>query len=151
MSVVLLKTPNVPDVGTRAKFKTVSSTDPAANVECSITVPADKYYKIVSASVSCAQGATQTPLPALQVADASGNVVAQFNGASAAQSASITSQYNWFNGAVITAGAALTVNQAPIPPDVIVPPNYVISTATAGKGANTNFGTLNLFVIEYRP
>lgn len=151
MSTILLRTPNVPDVGTRAKFKTVSSTDPAANTEATITVPADKYYKIVSASVSCAQGATQTPLPALQVADASGNVIFQANAASAAISVSTTSQCNWFNGAVLTAGAALTVNQAPIPADVICPPGYVISTATAGKGAATNLGPLNVLVVEFRP
>jgi hypothetical protein len=151
MSIVLLKTPNVPDVGTRAKFKTVLSTDPAANTECSITVPADKYYKLVSASVSCAQGATQTPLVALQIADDAGNVVAQFNGASAATSVSTTCRNNWFAGAVLTSGAGLTVNQAPIPADVIIPPNYVISTATAGKGAGTDLGKLSLFVIEYRP
>lgn len=151
MSTLNIRVPNVPDVGTRARFTTILSTDPAANVECSITVPADKYYKLISASVTCAQGATQTPLVALQIADASGNVVARFNSASAATSVSTTCVNNWFPGAVLTAGAALTTNQAPIPADVIIPPGYVVSTVTAGKGAATDLGKLALFVAELRP
>jgi hypothetical protein len=148
MSQVNIRVPNLADVGTRARYKSVSSTNPAANTEATITVPAGKYYKLISASVSCAQGATQTPLPALTIKDASGVVVFQQNAATAAISASTTSQCNWHHGAVITAGAALTTNQAPLPPDVIVGPAFTIETVTAGKGANTDLSALTALVIE---
>lgn len=151
-SLLAYQTQNITtDTGNKARFKSVVSTDPAANVEATITVPANTYYKIISASVNCVQGATQTPLPALQIADSSGNVVGAFNAASAAISVSTTSRCNWFPGATLTAGAAATVNNAPIPDDLIVPPGYVISTVTSGIGANTNYGVLALFVTELKP
>jgi hypothetical protein len=143
-----VRIPNLADVGTRARAKTVVSTDPAANTECSITVPAGKTYKLVSASVLTTQGATQTPLTALQIADASGNIVGRFNSASAATTASVNSQNSWFPGATLTAGAGLTTNHGPIPHDVLLSPGWVITTSTAGIGANTNQGSLVLNVIE---
>lgn len=151
MSDLLFRIPNVPDVGTRAAFKSVQSSDPAANTECSVTVPTGKFYKIVSASLPLVQGVTQTPLPALVIKDSAGVVMGQFNGASAAQSVSTTSQYNWFPKAVLTAGAALATNQAPIPDDLLVAGGWTISTSTAGKGAATDLGALSLWVIELRP
>lgn len=148
MSFFNIRLPNLPDVGTRARYKTVQGTNPAANVESVLTVPAGKYYKLISASISCAQAATQTPLPALTVKDASGNICFQQNGASAVQTASTTSQYNWAAGSVLTAGAALTTNQAPIPPDLLLGPGYTLETVTAGKGANTDLAALTALVIE---
>jgi hypothetical protein len=101
--------------------------------------------------VSCVQGATQTPLPALQFADSSGNVYFSGNAASAAISVSTTSRCNWFPGAVLTAGAAATQNNAPLPDDMIAGPGDVISTVTSGIGANTNYGKLVLRVVELKP
>jgi hypothetical protein len=148
MSIFQVRLPNLPDVGTRARYKTVTGTNPAANVESVLTVPAGKYYKIISASISVAQGATQTPLPALTIKDPAGVVVFQQNAASAAISASTTSQCNWHHGGILTAGAALTTNQAPLPPDLLVGPLYTIETVTAGKGANTDLAALSALVIE---
>lgn len=151
-SLLALQAPNITvDTGNKAKFKTVLSADPAANNEATLTVPANTYYKIVSASITCVQGITQTPTVALKIADAAGNVVIQANGSSAAISVSTTSVCNWFPGAVLTAGAAATVNNAPIPDDLVIPPGYIISTVTAGKGANTDLGVLTLFVVALTP
>lgn len=150
-SLLAMQFPNITtDTGNKAQFKTILSADPAANNEATITVPANRYYKLVSASITCVQGITQTPLPALQITDGT-NVLLAANGASAAQSASTTSQFNWFPGATLTAGAAATVNNAPIPDDLVLPPGYIISTVTAGKGAATDLGKLVLFVTELRP
>lgn len=150
-SLLALQTPNISvDTGNKAKFITVLSADPAANNEATITVPANTYYKIISASINLVQGITQTPSPALQITDGT-NVMLLANGASAATSASTTSQYNWFPGAVLTAGAGATVNNAPIPDDLVIGPSFVISTVTAGKGAATDYGKLVLFVVRLTP
>lgn len=150
-SLLALQFPNITtDTGNKAKFKAIKSADPAANNEATITVPANTYYKVVSASLNLVQGITQTPQPALQVTDGT-DVYWSQNGASAAQSASITSQYNWYPGGVLTAGAALTTNNAPMPDDLILAPGDVISTVTAGKGAATDLGKLVLRVVELKP
>jgi hypothetical protein len=148
MSFFNIRIPNLADVGTRARYKAVTGTNPAANAETVLTVPAGKNYKLVSASVSVAQGATQTPLPALTIKDSAGTVVFQQNAATAAISASTTSQCNWHSGAVITAGAALTTNQAPLPPDIVLGPLWTLETVTAGKGANTDLAALSALVVE---
>ncbi len=148
MSNLLIKTPNLADCGTRAKLVTATSANPAANTEAVITVPANKYYKVISASITCVQGATQTPLPALTVKNAAGVIVFQQNGSTTVQTAGVTSQYSWSHGANLTAGAALTVNTAPIPADLLLGPAFTLETATAGKGANTDLGALSALVVE---
>lgn len=129
------------------KPRSVVSTDPAANVEASITVPSGSRWTIVSAHLTVAQGATQTPLPSLQIADAAGNVIGLFPGASAATSANTTSTFDWFEGATLTAGAGATVNRAPLPRGLAVKAGWVISTSTNGKGAATDLSALALNVI----
>lgn len=129
-------------------FASVSS-DPAANTEASTTVPSGgRGWLLISATVVCAQGATQTPLPSLKITDASGNVVGTFPGASAATSASTTSSFTWYTGATLTAGAGATANTAPIPEGLTLKPGWTAATSTAGKGANTDLGPLVLNVIK---
>jgi len=130
--------------------KIVTGANPAANTEVTFgTVPTGKYWKLVTASVSCAQGATQTPLPALSITDGT-TIIALFPGATAAISASTTSRLTWAAGLrTITAGAALTANSAPLPDGLILPPGYVVATVTAGIGANTDFAAGSLLVVEY--
>jgi hypothetical protein len=123
------------------------SANPAANAEATITVPAGAKLLVICAHIICVQGATQTPLPNLQVADANGVVVGLYPGASAAQSASVTSTYDWYEGAALTAGAGATSNRAPIPRGLCVKGGWVVSTVTTGKGANTDHGALSLHVI----
>lgn len=125
----------------------VVSTNPAANAEASITVPTGATWMILSARITCAQGATQTPLVNLQVADPDGNVVGSYAGSSAAQNASVTSTYDWFEGAALTAGAAATANRGSIPRGLVVKGGWVISTSTTGKGANTDLSALSLHVV----
>lgn len=150
-SLLALQFPNITtDTGNKAKFKTVKSTDPAANVEATITVPANTYYKVISASLGVVQGVTQTPTPALSVTDGT-DIYWQQNGCSAAISVSTTTQCNWYPGGVLTAGAAATTNNAPMPDDLILAPGDVISTVTAGKGAATDLGKLVLRVVELKP
>ena len=125
-----------------------TSSNPAANTEASITVPAGNKWLILSARVTCAQGATQTPLVSLVITDASDNVIASYAGSSAAMSASTTSTFDWYEGAALTAGAGATSNRGPIPRGLVVRAGWKVATSTAGKGANTDLTALSLHVIK---
>ena len=144
----LLRVPSVGDVGTRARFKTVQSADPAADTEFSITVPAGKHYKLIALTVELAQGATQTPLPYLVISDADANVVAKIPGASAAQDASVDATYTWIADVPLSAAGAATVNTAPLPEDLVLAPGWTITSETVGKGANSNYDVATAFVVE---
>ena len=48
-------------------LKAVIGADPAANAEFAVTVPAGESWRLLSASVNCVQGATQTPQPILTI------------------------------------------------------------------------------------
>jgi hypothetical protein len=126
------------------------SADPAANAEASITVPSGSTWVILAAHLTVVQGATQTPLPSLVITTtaAQGSVViGTYAGASAAMSASTTSTFDWYEGAALTAGAGATSNRASIPRGLSVKPGWIISTSTAGKGANTDLSVLSLHIV----
>lgn len=125
------------------------STDPAVNTEASITVPTGVRMSILSIHLTIAQGATQTPLPSIEIVDATGTVVGTYAGASAATSASTTSTFDWMEGAALTAGAGATSNRAPIPRGLCVGPGWKIRTSTNGKGANTDLSALSVHGISF--
>lgn len=127
------------------KPDTIVSANPAAGSEATVTITVKAI--IVSAHLTCAQGATQTPAPQLEVVDPAGNVVGLYAGATAAGNASVTSTYDWYDGAPITAGAAATANRAPIPRGLCVGPGWIVRTNTTGKGANTDLSALALHCI----
>ena len=137
----------MPIFAIEGKPKSVVGSDPAANTEASVTVPDGSTWVIQSAHVTLAQGATQTPLPSLNIKDAAGNVVGSFPGASAATSVSTTSTFDWFEGATLTAGAGATANRGPIPRGLAVGGGWTVTTSTSGIGANSNYGALTLSVI----
>lgn len=121
--------------------KVTSGTNPAANTEASLTVTAGEFWRLLAVTVTIVQGATQTPLPSLQITDGT-NILCSFVGASAAQNASVTSQYLWSPKQTLTAGAALTLNTAPIADGLILKGGFVIQTSTSGKGANTDLSAI---------
>jgi hypothetical protein len=102
---------------------------------------------ILSAHLTIVQGATQTPLPNLQIALADGTVIGLYPGASAATTAGVTSTFDWYPGAALTAGAGATSNRAPIPEGLAVKGGWTIKTVTTGIGANTDLSALTLHVI----
>jgi hypothetical protein len=128
--------------------KVVTGTDPPANTEFSQTVPTGKYWQLFAVSVSLVQGATQTPQPTLIIDDGT-TTFSQSLGASSAQNASVTTQYNWAPGNLLTAGAAATVATAPLPKDLLLPAGYRIRSSTIGIGANSNYGAPAFFVLEF--
>lgn len=129
----------------------VAGTDPAANTEISETVPAGKFYKLVSVSVALVQGATQTPQPILVIDDGT-NVVYESFGSSAAQAVSTTCRYTWAVGLPLTGQVGATTNvhsTAPLPEDLLLPAGYRIRTSTIGIGANSDYGVPSLLIVEF--
>jgi uncharacterized protein YfaQ (DUF2300 family) len=124
-------------------------TDPAANTEASLTVPAGEAWELKVVTFQIIQGATQTPLPTLLIKDASGNTVYAGAGASSAQNASVTCDYYFAPGLVLTAGAANTRAYAPLPSGLLLPAGWVLETSTAGKGANTDIEAISAWTVEY--
>jgi hypothetical protein len=131
----------------RGRVDVATSSNPAANTEASITVPSGSTWLIISAHLTVAQGATQTPLPNLEIVDPNGNVVGLYPGASAATSASTTSTFDWYDGATLTAGAGATANRAHVPRGLAVKTGWIVRTNTTGKGANTDLSALALHII----
>jgi hypothetical protein len=129
-----------------AKPDYLASSNPAANTEASITVPSGSFI-VLCAHLTIVQGATQTPLPNLQIALADGTVIGLYPGASAATTAGVTSTFDWAPGQVLTAGAGATSNRAAIPEGLAVKGGWVVSTVTTGKGANTDLSALTLHVL----
>lgn len=136
-----------PDV-TSAVRKVVASGDPAANAEFSVTVPTGVRYELLAVSVNLVQGLTQTPWPSLIIDDGT-NTLFQGLGASSAQNSSVTTQYTWAPGLTLTAGAANTVANAPLPRGLVLPAGYRVRSSTSGLGANSNYGVAQLFIVEY--
>jgi hypothetical protein len=129
------------------KADSAISTNPAANTEASITVPTGNRWVIIAARLTVVQGATQTPLPNLEIVDSAGNVVGFYPGASAAVTAGVTSTFDWAEGFTLTAGAGALTNRASIPRGLVVGPGWIVRTNTTGKGANTDLSALALHII----
>ena len=129
--------------------KTVTGTNPAANTECSDTVPANKCWLLRSYTLTCAQGITQTPLTSLTVTNVAGTVVYSYPGTSSAQNSSVTLTMRWSPNQTLTAGGAATSATAPIPEGTLLPEGYSLVTSTNGKGAATDHGAPIIEVYEY--
>ncbi len=127
----------------------VATADPAANAEFSQVVPAGRWWKLGSVSVSLVQGITQTPQPILVIDDGASVLFESF-GASSAQNASVTTQYTWAPNLPLTAGGAATVATAPLPAGLVLKPGYRVRSVTLGLGANSNYGPAQIYVAEYQ-
>jgi hypothetical protein len=107
-------------------------------------------WYLLSASVACVQGATQTPQPILVIDDGT-NVVFESFGSSAAQAVSTTCRYTWAPGLSLSGQVGATTNvhsTAPLPEGLVLLPGWRISTNTIGKGANTDYGAASYLVCE---
>lgn len=136
---------------TLSAIKRFAGTDPAANAEISETVPAGKTWSLLAVSVALVQGITQTPQPILIVDDGT-NTILEIFGSSAAQAVSTTCRYTWAPGLTLSGQVGATTDvhsNAPLPRDLVLPPGYRIRTNTLGKGANTDYGTPSLYVVEF--
>lgn len=119
--------------------ESVSAANPAANAEVLFTVPAGERWHVKSVSVSCAQGATQTPWPSLIITDGT-NTLFQARCGTVAMNAAVTAQCSWAPGLVASGGAADTDRQGALPDNLVLEAGWTIATVTGGKGANTDYG-----------
>lgn len=135
-----------------ADVAVLTGTDPAANAEIAETVATGKFYELLSISVACVQGITQTPQPILVIKDSAGKVIYESWGCTTAQAVSTTCQYTWAPGLTLTGLIGATTNVhacAPLPEGLILGPGFTITTNTIGKGANTDYGAPILYVARF--
>ena len=143
--------PFPPSAGAAPRYKTVVGTDQAANTEVSDAVPAGKWWWVIAVTVQMVQGATQTPLPALQFDDGT-NTFGFYPGSTTAMTAATTAQFSWaidgpLTGLIGTSPAIQSVG--PLGNYIILPPGGHIKNLTAGLGANSNYGAPIYYVCEF--
>jgi hypothetical protein len=132
-------------------YKEVTGADPAANTEASLTVPASKFWWLLSVRVQLVQGITQTPLPFLVLDDGT-TAFYEAPGSTAAQAVSTTCTYTWAPDVQVTGqiGATPTIrSMGPLPSLLLLGPGFRIRTATQGIGANSDYGVPVAYVIEF--
>lgn len=131
--------------------KLVTTTNPAANAEFTVSVPTGKSWLLLSVSVALVQGATDVPQPILVIDDGANTLMESF-GSSAAQAVSTTCQYTWAPGLVLTGQIGATTNvhsQGGLPEGYVVPSGGRVRSVTVNKGSNTDYGAAALWVVEY--
>lgn len=143
--------PFPPSPRLQPRYQTVTGVDQAANTEVGDTVPAGEWWWLIAVKVACVQGITQTPQPTLQLSDGTA-VFWSSIGSTTAQSASTTVTYNWGIGVPLSGlvgGTPNIITTAPIGEFIFLPPGGIITTLTAGIGANTNYGAPVYYVCKF--
>jgi hypothetical protein len=137
--------------GGHGQVKSIVVTNPGAGADpAAQAVPTGAAWKLLTWSAKMVQGLTQTPLPILQIRDASTNVLALLPGANAAQGASTTVQYLWTRGDTTNEGIITSTNVlGPMPDYPALPAGFDITTASAGLGANSQWNPVVLVVEEW--
>lgn len=131
----------------RPIVKTVATTDPAANVEISQTVPAGQFWQILGARVALVTDANVANRTVALTIDDGTTVVNSYVSPST-QAASLTYNYNFVAGGVnvTTLGTDVGVQ---VGPNLILPAGYRIKTVTTNRQVTDNFGVMTIFVIAW--
>jgi len=130
--------------------ESVTAANPAANAEFTFTVPAGERWLVLAVTVSCVQGATQTPHPRLVIDDGTNTLFAAHSG-TAAQASSTTCQHSWVaQGPAIGPSGATTavVAQGSLPQGLILEAGSRMISNTAGLGANTDYGVPRATIVK---
>lgn len=133
-----------------APITSVTGANPAANAECSITVPAGERWLLLAFTVANVQGGTGTPHPKLQIDDGT-NVLFQAHAGTAAQAISTTCQFSWVAGGAAIGPTGLTTAvaaQGGLPEGLVLEAGYKITTVTAGLSATTDYGVPRATVVK---
>lgn len=125
----------------------VLTADPAAGAELTHTVPAGKYWRLISCRYTLTTNAVAgTRASQLVIADDAGNTLIQLPSAGT-QPISVTYGYNW---AAVGWAVGQQANQMLMGiPDLVLAPGYVIKTVTASKDAGDDYSAARLLVVEY--
>jgi hypothetical protein len=141
---------NYPLPSSLGTIKKVVAATPGAGVDWTQTVPAGKWWMLISAYAIMTQGITQTPQPILQLDDGA-TVFFEAPGSTTAQAVSTTCAYTWGPGFTLSGqigtGAGIR-SVSPIPEDIILWAGYRIKVVTVGIGANSQWGAPQLYVAE---
>lgn len=121
--------------------ESVSGANPAAGIECSITVPTGEKWLLLGVSVANVQAGAGSSWPTLIVDDGT-NIIWAAKAGTAAQAVSTTCQYSWSPSSPLTIAGATTAVAAtgPLAEGMVLPAGYRIRTVTVGIGANTDYG-----------
>lgn len=128
----------------------VTGANPAANAECSITVPAGERWLLLAVTVANVQAGAGSSWPKLQIDDGT-NVLFQAHAGTAAQGVSTTCQFTWIPGGGIIgpSGATTAVAaQGTLPEGLVLEAGWKITTSTVGLSANTDYGVPRATVIK---
>jgi len=128
----------------------INGVDPAANVEISETVPANKAWQLIAVSVALVNGATAAVRPILVLDDGT-DVIYESFGSSVDQAVSTTCRYTWAPNLELSGqvGAGANVHSAAsLPEGLVLPAGYRVRTVSTLNAA-ANYGAPSLFVIQY--
>ncbi len=130
-----------------ARLETVASSDPAANTEISLTVPARTIYHILGARVSLVTDANVANRTVALTIDDGTTVVNRYTSPST-QAASLTYGYTFTAGGV---NATVLNNEVVVGmgTQLLTPATYRIQTVTLNRQATDNFGAMTLWVVKY--
>lgn len=127
---------------------TFTIANPAAGADFSVTVPAGEQWILRSmAAVLATSAAAATRTPVLLIMDGSGNV-SMAAGQGDAMAASTTWTWSFYPGAT-DLGVSTSPAHAPIPPDLRLPPGYVIKSSTAGLQAGDQWSAIALMIERF--
>lgn len=142
--------PGATPTGTHAGdgvVRSITGTDPAANVEVSETVPTGARWHLLAVSVSLVTDANvANRFPQLVIDDGATTIFAA--DPAAAQAASLTRRYNASVGGE-RLDSVDTNKQWSLPIDLPLLAGYRIRTATTNRQATDNFGAPQLLVREW--
>lgn len=126
---------------------TVASTDPAANTEHSVTVPARTIYQLLGARVALVTDANVANRTVQLTLD-DGTTVFNLFPSPSTQAASLTYNYTYTAGAsnvtVLNNNVVVGLGQG-----IFLPAGYRIRTLTNNIQATDNYGVMTLFVVRY--
>lgn len=126
----------------------VASTDPAANVEISYTVPARTLIELTSVRFALVTDANAATRRVTLTIDDGTNVVAEI-GSQVTQAASLTYQYTFgLLGPDRSSVAGTSVLQGL--PAIVVQPGWRIKTVTASIQTTDNYGPAQIYGITYK-
>lgn len=128
-------------------LRSITGTDPAANVEISETVPTGARWKLHAIALTLVTDATAADREVILTFD-DGTTVYYAAAPAANQAASLTRRYSAGRGGV--RGISLAGLEIAIAlPDLWLPAGHRIRTATTGRQATDNFGAPQLLVEEH--
>lgn len=133
---------------TRGKTTTITTTNPAAGAEVSITVPSGEYWIVKSFRVQLVTAvAVAVRQTHLRFTHRDGGIIEQ--PANNSQAASATMNYNFAQGAGLNVTAAVDSQGISIPSDIILPSGSVIATRTVAIQAADDYTAADLIIEKF--